>query len=218
MGKKAVVLLGVMMLWVGIGYAETFKFWLEEDAWVNQANPSANYGSSTYLTVKDTSKLAEAYLKFSREDLDKLLGQQIVSASLSLFQYQGNYPLGDLVNIHRVTQDWNEAAIAWVNRPAYEPTAAGYLSLESGVEAWRKWDNLGGLVEAWKSGPNYGLVIENNNDLEEEELFTRFYSSAWPDETKRPFLEVTTTAVPEPLSMALFLLGSSALGLRLLKK
>ena len=219
MFKKAVVLLGVMAFCVGVGRAETFKFWLQEDAWVNQANPDANYGSSTYLTVKDTSKLAEAYLRLSQADLDQLAGQRVVSAALSLYQYQGNYPLGDLVTIHKVTQEWREADITWANKPAYEPLAASSLILDSGVEVWRRWDGLADLVGAWKAGQNYGLVLENNSDLKAEELFSRFYSSEFSDEAKRPFLEVTTTAVPEPVSSALFLLGSLTFVARLrLKK
>ena len=220
MKGKIVFFLGVLVFLFGVIQvnAEVFKFLVSDDAWVNQANPSSNYGNATYLSVKDTSKLAEAYLKFNPQDLATLNGYNIVSTTLYLYQYQGSYPSGDSINIHSVSQDWKESEITWDNKPAYEPELISSLTLSDGVELWRSWSGLDEIIASWQKGKNFGLVLENNNDLKNEELFSRFYSSEYSDITKRPFLEVLAQPVPEPVSFALCLLGSGLLGLRRLKK
>lgn len=220
--KNNFIVLGILLVFLcaAPARAENYRIMVSEDAWVNQANPSTNYGNSTYLSVKDTSKFAEIYLKFDSQDLRSinLKNQKIISASLNLYQYQGNYPAGDNVNIHVVDENWNEASITWQNKPNYKTEILNSIFLNEGTELWRKWSNLESIFDLWQKGNNYGLVLENNKDLKAEELFARFYSSEYSDLQKRPFLEVVTRTVPDPISWSLFLLGAASLGLCKLRK
>ncbi|MDD5347014.1 MAG: DNRLRE domain-containing protein [Candidatus Omnitrophica bacterium] len=213
MKKLVVVLLGaaacVALIPCLCPAQTTYTFYPIEDAWVNEANPAANYGNTTYLTVRDRSDNAEAYLKFSDTDLARLDGRTIASASLFLYQYQDTYSAGDSILLHSITGDWQENAVNWNTRPAYESAAVSALNLTGGNLLWREWSGLEGCVASWQAGENYGLALENGLDGAADELFARFYSSEFADAGLRPYLRVTTT--PEPVASTLFLLGGGLL-------
>lgn len=204
------------MVFLGIVFAADYTFWPTEDAWVNEANPDVNYGSNTYLSVKDRSGLGEAYIKWSKSDLDSLLGSEIAAASLFLYQYQGTYSPGDSINLHKVTSDWDEGSIAWNSKPGFETESIGSLDMDNGVDVWREWGGLQSTVSNWVGSNNYGLMLENHIDAVPEELFARFYGSEYSNPDLRPYMKITTT--PEPLGFILFGLGGGALHLaRLIK-
>ncbi|MCX7927461.1 MAG: DNRLRE domain-containing protein [Candidatus Omnitrophica bacterium] len=200
-----------IVLLTTVAQAQTsYTFYPEQDAWVNEANPTANYGNATYFTIRDRSGLAEAYLKFSDTDLNQLRSMQILSASLFLYQYQATYSPGDNLALHKVLSNWQEATISWQNRPVYEQTVQSYLNLSEGNQLWRRFDGLENCVSSWINGPNYGLVLENHLDQKKEEFFGRFYSSETSDALLRPYLTVTAVT-PEPVSSTLFVLGAGLL-------
>jgi hypothetical protein len=193
-------------------YAETsYTFWPEADVWVNQDNPTANYGSATYFSVKDRSSLAESFLKFSDSDFSQLAGLPISSASLCLYQYQGTYSPGDSVNIHQVTSSWSQDSATWNLKPAFDDALVSSLDFSDGAtEGWREWKGLEGCVGSWANGgANFGLALENHKDGVKDELFCRFYSSEAAAGFK-PYLKVN--AAPEPISMALFGTGALVFG------
>lgn len=190
-----------------------YTFWPSDDAWGNASNPTANYGGNTYLSVKDRSGLAEAYIRFDSQEINFLTGQTIGSAALFLYQYQGTNSPGDTVNLHCINSDWNELLVAWNARPGYDFSPVSFLSItgESNITGWREWPGLESIVLGWVEGQNFGLVLENHSDNRYNELFSRFYSSEYPEPALRPYLKVITTTTPEPASAVLFLLGSGAL-------
>jgi hypothetical protein len=200
---------------IGLAHADqTFTFRPLEDAWVNEANPTAGYGNATYMSVKDRSGLAEAYLRFSQADLNSLSGKPITSGSLFLYQYQGTNSPGDVINVHSITSDWTESTVSWSNRPAYEAVPVSSLAVagDADTTGWREWTGLGNTVASWAGNPHFGLALENNADLKNEELYARFYSSEYSNADFRPYLKVT--AAPEPVSMVLFGLGAGVMGLK----
>jgi hypothetical protein len=200
---------------IGLAHADqTFTFWPQQDAWVNEANPAANYGNATYMSVKDRSGLAEGYVRFNQADLDTLIGKPITSASLFLYQYQGTNSPGDTINAHSITSDWSESTATWDNRPGYNAVPVSSLAVagDSNTIGWREWTGLGSTVSSWAGNPHFGLVLENNKDLVNEEQYARFYSSEYSNAAFRPYLKVT--AAPEPVSMVLFSLGAGVLGLK----
>ncbi|MFH1238874.1 MAG: DNRLRE domain-containing protein [bacterium] len=201
----------VVVLQSAVYAQSTYTFWASEDAWVNEANPTVNYGNSTYISVKDRSGLAEGYIRFSQQSLDSLAGQKIGSASLFLYQYQGTNSPGDILSLHRLNSDWSESVVSWNNRPGYDLTTVGFLNItgETNTLGWREWTGLKDTVSGWPGSSNFGLALENNRDSQNDELFARFYSSEYSNPALRPFLRVTTT--PEPISAALFLLGGGIL-------
>ncbi|MDP2905962.1 MAG: DNRLRE domain-containing protein [Candidatus Omnitrophota bacterium] len=216
--RYLVMLVVVILLQVpGVGAEEEFKFAVSQDAWVNEANAGANYGNNTYLSLNDRTGLAEVYLKFSDADLAALQGQTISAASLFLYQYLSSYSPGDAVNAHALLAPWDEASTTWNSKPAYALGNSGSLYLDSGNNMWRQWSGLEDMVSVWQSGPNYGLVLENNTDAKTGELFARFYSSECSNAEYRPYLSVTTVS-PEPVSAVLFLVGVGVMAVRVCRK
>jgi hypothetical protein len=205
--------IAVITCLAGNVYADTtYTFYPIEDAWVNEANPAANYGNATYLSVKDRSDLAETYLKFSQADLDTIAAQPIKSASLFLYQYQGTNSPGDVINAHKVIDPWSESAINWDTKPAYDAQIYSSLEIsgETNTVGWRQWSGLESTLSDWvKAGSQQGFALENNKDAKNEELYSRFYSSEFSNADLRPHLKVT--AAPEPVSMLLFGIGGSLL-------
>lgn len=192
---------------------ETYIFGAEEDAWVNEDNPAANYGSSTYLSVRDRASLAEVYIKFSQDDFDSLSGQEIGAASLFLYQYQGANSPGDILNLRKIISDWGELTVDWNNRPEYDLAFVSSVDISGAANftGWREWPGLEGMVSVWAREPNFGLALENHLDGYKDELYARFYSSEYSDSSLRPYLKIVTT--PEPVSTVLFLLGGGVLSL-----
>ncbi len=208
--SAALVAVALVSVLSGTGLAqETFTFYADSDAWVNEANPEANYGNFTYVSVKDRSGNAESYLKFKDEDIARLSGRQVSSASLFMYQYAGTYSPGDTVNAHAVSGDWTEASLTWNTKPGYVAAVSGSLELTQDIALWREFGGLQDIVAGWQAAGNYGLVLENNLDGKAEELFGRFYSSECSDISLRPYMKVTVT--PEPVSMLLFTLGGGAM-------
>lgn len=191
----------------------TYIFWAEEDGWVNEDNPAANYGGGTYMSVRDRASLAEAYIKFSQHDFDILSGQAIGSVSLFLYQYQGTNSPGDILNLHKVISNWAESTVAWNNRPEYDLALGSSIDIPGAANfiGWREWQGLEGMVSGWAREPNFGLALENHLDGCKDELYARFYSSEYSDSSLRPYLKIVTT--PEPVSVMLFLLGGGVLSL-----
>jgi hypothetical protein len=208
-----VAAIGVLML-PFMAHAEvTYTFWATDDAWVNEANPAVNYGNNSYLSVKDRSGLAEAYIRFNQRDLDFLAGKPISSASLFLYQYQGTNSPADTLSIHSINSDWSESTVTWDTRPAFDQPVASALNITgaSNISGWREWPGLESMVSGWGGGSNFGIALENNLDNRNEELFARFYSSEYSEAEFSPNLKVTVT--PEPVSGLLFIAGGASLAL-----
>ena len=215
--QAAILAACVVLGGIGLAHADqTYTFWPQQDAWVNEANPTANYGNATYMSVKDRSGLAEAYVRFNQADLNSLLGQPVTSASLFMYQYQGTNSPGDTINLDRISSAWDESTVSWNNRPMYDAAPISTLTItgEANIVGWREWSGLENTVSSWASGSNsnFGLALENNKDSQNEELFARFYASEYSDAAFRPYLKIT--AAPEPISMVLFSLGGGVLGLK----
>lgn len=213
----AAIILAASFVLGGFGIAgadQTFIIHADQDAWVNEANPTANYGSNTYMSVKDRSGLAEAYIRFSQEELGALAGKPVTSASMFLYQYQGTNSPGDSLIAHRITSSWDEANVSWDTRPAYDPVPATALNItgETNTSGWREWPGLETVVRQWQGDGNFGLALENDRDMADGELYARFYSSEYSNVAFRPYLKVT--AAPEPMSMLLFGIGGGILAIK----
>ena len=111
----------------------TLVFNPEADAYVEEANPAANFGSAVALrTDGGTDPDQESYLRFL---VDGLQGK-VQSAKLRLFSVT-NTANGPAV--YPTSSAWSESTLNWSNRPA--PTG-GALSDAGAIAtgAWTEWD------------------------------------------------------------------------------
>ncbi len=109
-----------------------------DDARVNSANPSTNYGSSSTLRLrKSSSTTINSYLKFNVSGLSG----PVQSAKLRLYVTDSSKSGGSVYlvsnNYEGTTTPWTEGGLNWSNAPAIAGTAlssAGAVSVESWVE------------------------------------------------------------------------------------
>jgi hypothetical protein len=166
-----------------------------EDAKVEQANPTVNYGGLTFLEV-DGSPVRHFLMKFQVSGISG----PVVNAKLRL------YSIGTAVaggNIHAAANTWDEATVNWNNAPAAGPTALGSLG---GVvpNTWYEV-NLTGFVTG---NGTYSLrVLPTTTDGAEyrsseggattiPQLVIEFNNSSTPSPTNTP--TSTNTATPSP--------------------
>lgn len=193
--------------------ADAIRIYPIADTWVNESNPDAAYGLGNYLSLKDRSGAARVFLKFSAADLASLSGKTVESLSLRLYQYQATYSPGDDVRVRAVESAWDEDALTWHTMPQVSSTVSSALSLTNGNACWREFTGLESLFAAWVAGNNYGVCLESDLDMMDEELFARFYSSSAVSEFRPYLLASTATAAPEPVASVMFGLGGLLLAL-----
>ena len=144
--------------------------------------------------------------------ISSLSGKDIISASLYLYQYNATPGTDANIKIHDVTGSWTESTLKWNNQPTsdYHIVTPMTFTSQDSANGWRQWDGLENLVTTWANDgkTNYGIMLED--DIYGN--WAMFYSKECLNTNLRPYL-VVTTAAPEPISSALFLLGGASLAL-----
>ena len=132
-------------------------------------------------------------------------GSTVTSAELRL--YVLNVALRDLapanINVHPISQDWQEAAVTWTQRGGGSWSSSGgsygssiasvaFSSLSSG--SWQSFTIPVGTVQAWVNTPsqNYGLLLKRSSDIDPGQAFRHnkaaFASADHPTAALRPQL------------------------------
>jgi hypothetical protein len=139
--------------------------------------------------------------------LNKLVlpeGATVTSAVLYLYAFEANDE--QTVNVHRVTEEWIEEEVTWIDRitstnwgtaggsfdpnveASFVPAATGWVSVDVTV-----------LVQKWINDPmnypNYGLLLKQNETSET----TRYYSR---EGLEPPYVEITYDATSATLTGA----------------
>lgn len=168
-----------------------------DDSYVDQANPTSNYGSETCLEI--ASKIDGKRRSFLKFDLSNNLPNNalIVDAELNLYFYWGyNFvPLRDagvLIEAREVNDDsWNESTINW----NIAPTAEGLIDTsEIGSYGWKKWDVSKYANEQFENESDqlasFAIKLDNE-DFDDTLRRMRFYSEEYSDNTeRRPELKI----------------------------
>ena len=162
--------LGPFLIGDPAGAVET-KVTADADARVEQANPTANFGSSSRLVV-DLAPVAESYVRFT---VPALTGA-VTRATLRLRVQNAT---GDGPKVRATSSDWAESTVTWNNRPA--PLAVLADSGKLAKNTWASYD-----VTAAVTGPgpvSFHLAADSKDGVD----FTSRQSSK-----NRPELVVVT--------------------------
>jgi hypothetical protein len=124
----------------------TASFNPTDDARVNSANPSTNYGSSSTLRLrKSGSKIISSYLKFNVSGLSG----PVLSAKLRLYVTDSSQSEGSVHlvsnNYEGTTTPWVEDGLNWTNAPAIAGTALSSAEAAS-VESWVEFDVTSAII------------------------------------------------------------------------
>ncbi len=130
---------------------------LTDDAAINSAATSTNYGGSTSITVNSTNSVL---LQFDLADIlpAGTTASQVSRARLILFPDKVS-TAGDF-DVYGVTGAWSETSVTYATRPAVSSSAGGTGTAKLGYRS--TFVAVTGLVQGWISSPssNHGFEIK----------------------------------------------------------
>lgn len=174
------------------------------DTYIFPNDTNVSRGNLNYLKVgveksNNSEIVNRALLKF---DLPVIgTGSQVVSAKLCL----NNYPylttevLNDIINVHRVTKDWNESSANWENmNDAYDKRVDGafkfygwYTLVDGKPTIMSESADITSLVQKWyTSTPNYGIMLKLSREVYNMDIIPLFFSNNY---------KVTSGDNPKPI-------------------
>jgi len=161
------------------------------DAYVAEHFSNINFGNKPYLFTGQYLGPGDDYRSFIKFDLNQLVPPiTISSAILSLWVYGDSITTlpNTLVEIYRLTQDFNQQAITWNNQPASSATLIASNTIVPGFTGWVTFD-ITTLVQGWVSGTfaNSGIFVKGNeltNDV------VKYRSRQYNDSAEWPILTI----------------------------
>jgi hypothetical protein len=159
------------------------------DAMIRTAEPDANYGNLTYVSVGVEPGQATAFSLIKFTELDAYVGATLTNAELNLYCYDrwiDEYYPGFV--IYRAAGAWTESGVTWNNRPEFNDEVGIVFSIPD-PNGWLSLD-VTSIAETWLDGsfPHNGfyLVIGAGGDNEGGGYF---YSGEYVDDPDlRPYL------------------------------
>ena len=209
-----VFLLGIAVLaFAGNAFAATTtNFGATNDAYVYEGSSgNDNFGSATTLLVASPSGSNNDYWSYLQFDIaSALTNQTVTAADLYLYCTSTSSYGSRTVNVFDTANNWTEGNIIWTNKPS-TGTADGTVTIpKSGFGAWYSWNVLS-LINTSEAPQSFLVKTSSTGNT-----IINFASSEFSTASLRPYLKVT--AVPEPISSALFLIGGTMLAVRQYRK
>jgi hypothetical protein len=193
--------------------AEAKTFDTIKDTYANQAYPDQNRGTlgSVIVSNKNTTRLG--YLQFEELDLPEgaIFDQAVINFSLSEVHYSDRAK----VNIGPISENWEETAVTWNNKPTINQVEAIEAEFSLTAVGWRQVD-ITPVVRRWIEGTteNRGIFIypygflyggteteyaftlrSKESGTERANLVVEYHFEATP--TSSPTPEPTETIAPE---------------------
>ena len=156
---------------------------MTDDAWINANDPDANFGFSSTIFVHNYGP-KYGLLRF---DASEVAGQGVNRATLTLFLEAIRGP--GSVDIHAVTESWNEANVTWRSQPAIEMVAAAVVTLDTSDQGSTISIDVTDVVRRWADNTllDAGFLIVTDTPIR------GFFDSKEKPGGMRPSLEVSTT-------------------------
>ena len=165
-------------------FGATLSFTSTADSYTNSARPTSNYGTQTWVRVRNAKTTHRAYLRFAVAGLDAA----VQSATLRLYVVDAS-PQGGTV--HRTSGAWTESGLNWNNAPALESTVLA----TAGKVVAGTWIELDVTAAVTGNGEvNLGIQTTSSNST--------LYASR--EAAEEPTLVVTTASGPPPAPVANF--------------
>lgn len=161
------------------------------DTYVNQNSSGTNYGTATtMLTNVRTSQEADCLVQFDLSGIPA--GATINSATLEL--YNTTAPASSYaVDVMRNTATWNETAVTWTTKPAYNATYVAQITPTTAI-GWKIW-TVTSAVQGWYGGSytNYGFTVKPDTQSGNTNVRYTFATRENATTGNRPILRVNYT-------------------------
>ncbi|MFQ5596260.1 MAG: DNRLRE domain-containing protein, partial [Anaerolineae bacterium] len=167
------------------------------DAYISQAAPTTNYGSSTRLDVQNLdAEIPDDRRSYVGFDLSAIPSNAVItSAGFKAYLYEALGSSSVSVQLRRVTSAWAFNTVTWNSRPA----STSYRTISVGTQTRTYgWDVTSLVQNYWinrdfGASPNFGLELRGPTSG--DYYLRRFYSAN--STTNRPSL-VVSYYVPTP--------------------
>lgn len=185
-----------------------------DDSFVDQWLPTTPVGSNAYLIVRTVSSLEISTLvKFDLSSIPP--GTIISSAKVNLYHWHWNDvdPAGRSLDLHWITEDWDEDTVTYNTRPTWDPSSIGSAIVPSVPRypdlsgEWMEWDITSEVQDIINEVvDNYGWQVMDHGGAN-----PMIYFRSKENETDHPYLEIHlpsinnapyTPSEPEPANGA----------------
>lgn len=165
----------------------------DQDAYVDSAFPSTNYGSNVIFYASDFSGSGYQRKSYIRFDLSPLPESAVVTtATLRLFKSTSNPITGQIeLQCRRVGGAWTESGITWNNKPSFDTTGSSQVRVNLADSAGTSYDfDVTYITQMMVSGtvPNNGYEIRVSAAAVDSEV--AFHSRESVSSQYRPVLIV----------------------------
>jgi len=160
------------------------------DTFVNSLSPDTNWGSYFMCDVGNTTTaIVRSYIQFDLSSVPE--NARVVDADLQLYQYQTFGTEDFIVDLRKVTSEWQEGTINWNSQPTYSTEVEYSSTITIGAVTW-KFCDIDDLVQGWLDGTitNFGMVLKDTDESSVNAIAYFYTSDFTIDTTKRPKLVI----------------------------
>jgi len=162
---------------------------LGKDSEVSEGHANKNFGDYGGIHVGRGMGNSRAFIQFNA--IENLPADTVIlSAHLELYLGSTTNSYGFYIQLHVVTESWEEDTITWNDQPDYLETMETETPINPFyVPCWVFWD-ISSLLQGWINGniAHYGVaLVAGNVQLN----YTYIYSSEHPYPDNRPKLVIT---------------------------
>ena len=172
-----------------------------EDSFISMKTPDTNYGSNETTIVRNRygndfdDWEMDTLIRFAPSIPNSVV---VVHATLHLFYWSHGEtdPIGRVLNIYRITSDWNESLVTWNNRPTVSTELSSNSTVPStyGYLGWDVTDDVKSFISEQVENFGWQIMDEQywgNNDIPMTCFRTKEYNGVFP------YLEVDVTTPPD---------------------
>src|SRR5262249_1077025 len=204
--RRCLLLTGAVVIFLAIpGGARaqtTTTLSASQDSWLDKANPDTNHGTDTTLVVDPkASSVKRTFVQF---DLSSIPPCATINSATLKLTITTSGASSRAHAVHRLTQSWNEAGVAWKSRDGinswpnpggtFNATATATASTGTASGVVISWD-VTGDVAAFVAGTavNNGWVVKDISETGGASIQFLYGSRENAVAADRPVLEVTFT-------------------------